>query len=326
MANVIYSNARAKAMENYLVGADKLGRMLECSDANEALKVLAEVNFGEGATIESPLEFEKLISAEEKKLIAFIKETCAKKSVKEFFLYKYDYHNAETLMKMKHLNIAIDDLRDPDGIFSFDEMKEKILVDDYGSFPATLKDALLKADMMFVEEKATGPEISGLFKKAYYKELSALSKSDKLLKKIYSVKADSVNIAVALRTRNYQKAKEFFVEGGNLTSEQLQYISEQQPESIKEDFVFSEVRELIDYACDSFIKGVPLSEFEREAESYALKYLKKDKYSISGMHPYIQYIYSKKAELENVRIILVGLINSLEKTEIRKRLRESYEG
>ena len=45
--------------------------MIECSTADEAIKILSEVGFGDGAVIESALEFEKLIAIEQRKLLDF---------------------------------------------------------------------------------------------------------------------------------------------------------------------------------------------------------------------------------------------------------------
>ena len=50
------------------------------------------------------------------------------------------------------------------------------------------------------------------------------------------------------------------------------------------------------------------------------------KYEFYDLKPFITYIYYKLAELENVRIVMVGLINNIEKNEIEKRLRAGYEG
>ena len=49
MSDSIYANARAAALTGSLLGADRLSRMADCASADEAVKILQEVNFGEGA-------------------------------------------------------------------------------------------------------------------------------------------------------------------------------------------------------------------------------------------------------------------------------------
>lgn len=73
MINPLFANARAKSLEKFLVGKEKFLRMIDSEDADEALKILSEVNFGGGVSISSATEFEKLIDFEEEKLFDFIK-------------------------------------------------------------------------------------------------------------------------------------------------------------------------------------------------------------------------------------------------------------
>ena len=62
------------------------------------------------------------------------------------------------------------------------------------------------------------------------------------------------------------------------------------------------------------------------ADDFALKTLKKRKYDVGGIVPFMLYCYYKLAEIKNVRIIMVGLINKADKNEIKRRLRNTYEG
>jgi sugar/nucleoside kinase (ribokinase family) len=73
MVNLVFVNARAKALGASLLGKDRLNRMLECDGAEEALKILYEVNFGGGLQINSAVDFERLIDAENDALNAFLR-------------------------------------------------------------------------------------------------------------------------------------------------------------------------------------------------------------------------------------------------------------
>ena len=69
-----------------------------------------------------------------------------------------------------------------------------------------------------------------------------------------------------------------------------------------------------------------ISEFEKAADDFPLKILLEKKYSSEGYLPFVTYCYYKLAEIKNVRIILVGLLNGESKTAIKNRLRLTYEG
>ncbi len=325
MANAVYSNARARALEVYLLGRDRIDRMIDCVQADDALKVLEEINFGEGASVSTALDFELLINAEKKKLFDFIRVDCPSEALKDYFLLKSDFHNAEAYVRGKHLKIDVEDMCDIDGSIDKKDLKEKIMVDDYSSFPTGLAKALAYADEEFVAGRANGMSINAVFEKAYFEEIYLRAQKNAYLKEIYKVKADVANVSIALRLRNYNEAKELFVFGGSFSDIELKSICEEQLEAVKEKFKFCKIANMIAVAVDCVAKGQPLSDFENMAESFAVQRLLKEKYAIEGILPFIQYCFYKLTDLTNVRIVMVGLINGLDKAEIKRRLRTYYE-
>ena len=326
MSNFTYANGRAKALEKNLLNKDRISRMIESTSISDALKVLSEVNFGKGIPLENTNDFDKLIDAEEKALIDFIKEVGQNQEIITFFLAKYDYNNAEAIIKSKYLKADITQTLKADGVYSVSTLKEKIMIDDYRSFSQALSTELLKADNMFVNGKATGQEIDLIFKKALYEELYLCSRKLGDLKRIYNTKADTTNIAIAIRTRNFSEAKEIFVDGGKLKLGQLKIICEESPEIIKDKIKDYDLRDFIDLATASLQANSPLSDFEKLSEDFSLNILMKDKYSIEGNVPFLLYCYYKFAELTNVRIIMVCLKNNVQKNVIKEKIRRGYEG
>ncbi len=325
MANVAYANARAKSFENYLLGEDRVNRLIECANPEDAIKILSEVNFGEGISLSSALDFEQLIFAEKKKLFSFIKEDCASTAFADFLLLKSDFHNAEALLKAKHLKIEVDDILDVSGRYDVSFMKEKIFEDDYSNFPIELKNVLSKCELDFIEGKATGASVSSDFSKAYFMQIKNCAKKNSLVNELFNVKADVANVGIALRLRDFALAKSCFVSYGKVTETELKCLSEDQIEGLLDRFKLSYISDLISLAIESVAKGEPLSDFEKHAESYAVNRMLKQKYETGGILPFVQYCYYKLADLTNVRIIMVGLINGLSKTDIRNRIRSYYE-
>lgn len=322
MVDSFFSNARAVSQENYLLGKDRLNRMIDCDNSEDAYKILLESGFGNGASASST-EFENLIFAEMQKFRSFLDETCVNSAFKSFLLIKNDYHNAEAFIKSKYLNVRAEDFTVQDGLIEKSVLKEFIFSDKYDSLPKSLKIALINIDEAFVDGKASGFFVSSEIKKALYTEYKKICKGD--LKKILEIKADAVNVGAVLRSGNYEQAKKNFVCGGCIPEFTLKKMCEISVDQLKE-FSKSIKSELnIESAVDDFIRGKPLTELEREADGYALKYLKKYKYSAEKDYPYMLYCYYKLNEIENIRIIMVGLLNGIDKNEIKRRLRETYE-
>lgn len=326
MPNFEYANARARALQVNILGQERINRLLDCIDADEALKILLEVGYGDSTFSGKALGFEQLLRAEQKKLFDFLQTSCDFLPLLRFFTLKNDFHNAECLIKAKHLQMDVSDFLEISGQIPVENLRERIFADDYGAFPENLKNALLTCDELFVSKRATGENINATMEKWYFKELKNQAVKNKYLLKIYNVKADCANLAIALRSRNFALAKESFVELGELSLTNLKALCEEQLDTLKNKFKLCSISNIIDSAIQEAMQNLPLSSFENQADSYAINLVKQDRYATESILPTLQYCLYKLADITNVRIIMVGLINHLDKEQIRKRLRGYYEG
>ena len=83
---------------------------------------------------------------------------------------------------------------------------------------------------------------------------------------------------------------------------------------------------LITLAVDALSNGESMHQLEKYVQSYAVTLLKKDRYINEGILPFALYCYYKLADISNVRIVMIGLCNKLNKEQIKLRLRDCYEG
>lgn len=321
MSSVLYSSARAVSMEKNLLGDDRLKRMID-GTGFDALKILSEVGFAFGGNASD--EIDNAIDDETAKLSAFIKETAPDDKLVKFFLYPYDFRNAEALVKSKYLKT--DAVHFSGGSIDVNTLKEKIFTDNYDGLPHFMGVALLNADKAFVEGKYSGQSINVSFTKSLYDELFSLNVKDARIDKILMAKADMLNVSVALRTRDFISAEKQFVHFGDLKKDSLKSVCEDDFDKIREKFRFSDYKELIFAALDGIEAKTGLKEFERLCDGYAVKVIKKYRYDSDGALPFIRYCFYKLADIANARIILVGHSANLTGAEISERIREHYEG
>lgn len=325
MSNAVYAAARARSQEVYLIGEERLNRLVESATVNDAIKILSEIGFGKGVSDAAGANYESLIYAEKNALYDFIRETCAYPEITRYLLAKSDYKNAEAFVKCKYLKLEADKLTEVSGLIPKETLKEKILKDDYDELPKPMKEALLFSDEAFVSSAATGACISSAFEKAYFEDICGVAKKNKYLLELYKVKADAANAGIALRTRNYAYAKNQFVKTGRLKEEDLKSLCEEPYDALLNKYGRGDDNDFLTRAITAAKNGKPLSDFEREADSFAVEYVKRDKYATEGALPFLQYCLYKLADLTNVRIILSGINGGADKNEIRKRLRAYYE-
>lgn len=321
----IYANGRAKALSNNLLTSERVNRMIDSMSADEAVKILSEVNFGDNIVVPA-VEIDSLISVEKEKLSQFIKSTCDDEKIKKYLLIKSDFHNAELFIKAKYLKFNSEDMIENGGIIDAKMMKESIMIDEYRSFPKSMAKALEISDYEFTSNKATGMSIGSLFIKAYYEELYNCSKGNKFLEKLFTLEVDSANISIAIRSRDFSVAKEQYIEHGTLSQSDIKSLCEDAFDTLKEKYRFYTDKELILSAIEDAEKNQPLSRFEKIKDSLAVKILNEYRYEIEGYVPFLQYCYYKLADMFNVRVIVLGLVNGQTKEQIKERLRSYYEG
>lgn len=326
MRDSVYANALCASLQNKLITPERYARMIDAEDGAEALRVLTEGGFGEGVTVESPYDYERLIFSEEEKLARFVEDFSPSEKFARFALLEYDYFNAETLIKAKYLKFDYKKLIGHSGNINAKHLEELIMSDRYEELSVKLREALLYADDLFTSSSASGYKLNVLFTKNYYSELKELSASHGYLSKVYKALADAANISIAIRSRNVLTAANAYVPQGNLSREDLDFIAERSGEEIRERFKFSERAALILSAADALISATPPTVFEREADGYALKFMKADRLEQNNYEPFILYYYYKKAELRNVRLIMVSKNNGIGRAEIKDSMRECYEG
>jgi vacuolar-type H+-ATPase subunit C/Vma6 len=162
--------------------------------------------------------------------------------------------------------------------------------------------------------------VGSIFDKAAYSFLSKVCKHNKTLKKLISAKADMTNILTYLRSENEKQAEKFYVDGGKLDKAKLATL-----------FTLSDDSERVPefYGYESFLKlclaarknKLPLTEAEKVKDSYECDYLSLNKYELKAGQPFLYYVFRRRAENENVRIVFVCLLGGMHEKDIKLRLR-----
>ena len=63
---------------------------------------------------------------------------------------------------------------------------------------------------------------------------------------------------------------------------------------------------------------------DKFCDNYVMSYMKEAKQKALTIEPILAFIYAKRTEFKNIRIILTGKLNNINPEKIKERLRESY--
>ena len=309
----IFTNGVIAVKERSLLG-DKILRFPEMT-AEEVLRALQESGFGSGA---ESTDGEALCEAEERALDAFIREYAPSKTELGFLLSPRDFHNAKALTKAAKLNTDAEKLLAPEGLVPVECISAAVSKGDYSALEANLASAISEA---IGKEELTGAEIGAIFDIALYKHLYALCKWRKVLKKLLAGRADRLNILTAMRADDREFAEKLFVSGGVLGKKQFDAIFSEDSEIAAKALDKTGYGQFYSLCLAAKAKRLPFTEAERALESFESEYFFERKYELEGREPFLYYVFRRRAEIQNVRIILVCLNAGLSAQDIRRRLR-----
>ncbi len=303
MANTLFTNGTIAVKERELLG-EKLIHFCELG-AEEVLRTLRESGFGGGAG-ESAADAELLCAAEEESLDSFIREYAPGRAHAAYFLLPRDYHNMKALVKAKLLSEDPAPMLAPAGFRTVEALKERVETDP--AFP-------------WEEwEHATGAEIGAAFDRALYDRLFAVCGRSRILRTLLRGKVDRINLLTALRSGTRELFEAAFLAGGTLKKETLCLI-------FGDEAAAAAALQGTPYA-DFFAscmsareRGKPFTEAENMLASFEAEYFRGKRFELEGKEPFLYYVFRRRAEIANVRIILVCLRAGVPGGEIKKRLR-----
>ncbi len=322
MANssLVYSNARVKAMENTFLSNEKIVRMAYSDSLEEGVKVLLESAYGGGIIVETK-DYEALLQAEEKKISEFILDAMPKDKGMESFLIKNDYHNLKALVKGKYMRLDnVDFMLMPKGLLDIDELKEKVLGDDYSGLSKNMSAALLAIDGARADGKLSPRFIDVTLEKVCYREIFAYLKKVKVpsILTYWQTDADFSNVSSYIRSArcgNGELFRQGFIDGGKLDLSFFDVDQSQFAEKLR----YSPYAQIAD--C---VKDLDMVTFERIWDNTLLSVFKEKRNDIFTVSPIAGFYIAKKIEIKIVRMICILLKNDVDKDVIKMRLRELY--
>ena len=318
----MYTNGVIAVREKYLL-KDKIFKLCD-SSAEEALRVVSESGFGKGAEAASVYEYENLVSADEAAIDEFIREYAPSRAEAAYLLSARDFHNAKAAVKARFLNLGTENMFAPAGLIPTEVIADCVNSGEYASLGKILGDAVKEAASLFSDEhkaEISGAEIGMIFEKAMYCHLHEECAKNKLLKKLLAAKADMTNILTALRSGKEEYAAKSYVAGGKLNEKKLASLFYEDSEKAVKAFQGTPYYEFVKKCIEDKAAGLPLTEAERICESYETEYFAAKKYELQKNQPFLYYVFRRRAENANVRILFVCLLAGMKDSEIKRRLR-----
>ena len=311
--NSLFTNGVIAVKERLLLG-DKLLRFTELT-AQEVMRALKESGFGNAEAEDG----ETLVRGEEGALDDFIREYAPSPVEREYLLAPRDFHNAKAIVKAKKLSLDAAPMLAPDGLRPASVIASVIEGGSYEALGTELGGAVKEA---LEREDLTGAQVGALFDKALFRHLQTVCKLNFRIRKLLAGRADRTNILTAMRAAGDRAlAEALYVGGGKISVKTLAGIFDENAERAARALDKTPCAEFYKLCLTAREKGLPLTEAERALESFEAEYFQERRFELEGKEPFLYYVFRRRAEIQNVRIILVCLNAGLSSQEIKKRLR-----
>jgi vacuolar-type H+-ATPase subunit C/Vma6 len=285
--------------------------------------MLTESGFGRGDTLDV-YEYDKLIAADERDIDEFIRTYAPLNAQLKYLLAPRDFANARAYIKAQYLGEDVNRMLAPDGLIPASELAACI---ESGKFPVEKGDIYAAIEACVNEAKAyvetknvSGAKLGQIFERGLYAYLAKACKGNSFLKKLLGKKADMTNIITAMRCTGEQSAAANYVEGGTLSAQKLSCIFAGF-EVAEKQFEGNEYLPFLRKCISAKSKGLPLSEAEKARDEYECSYLHDNRFELRASQPFMYYVFRRRAENANVRIIFACLLGGMEGRAIKSRLR-----
>ncbi|MCD8307052.1 MAG: V-type ATPase subunit [Clostridia bacterium] len=314
----MFTNGIIAVKEKYFL-RDKLSRMCEMG-AEDAFRLLLESGFGQGAGADSYHEYEALLEADEKDIDKFIRDFAPSAAEAEYLLAPRDFHNAKAIVKADVMGVPADSMLAPDGNVPAEKIQQAYISEDTDELPEEMGKAFAEAKEYLANGDKEGAEIGIIFDKALYRHLASSCRRPAILKKFVAEKADMQNILTCMRSSSMDYAKKYLLDGGSLKERKLAKLFESEDEGMKA-MSGTGLESFARMCYDAKAEKKPLSEAEKVLESYETDALAKNRFDLKASEPFMYYIFRRRAENENVRIVMASLIAGMPEKWIKERLR-----
>jgi vacuolar-type H+-ATPase subunit C/Vma6 len=294
--------------------------------AEEAFRALQESGFGGGVTAESVYAYEKLVAGEERALDAFIAEYAPSGLERSYFLAPRDFHNAKALIKATSLGESTEKLLAPEGEIPVAVIEKAVSEGDFselGEKNEILKGVCEEAYFAVQAGEKSGAQIGESFEKAKYAYLLKRCKSSGTLKKLLRMKIDMQNVLIAFRTKQAEEFEEKFIAGGFVKLAQYSVLFESDKENAGKLFAEGKYRGFVEKCVSAQAKGLPCVDAEREFSSFEREFFYEKRYELQRNLPFVYYVFRRRAEIANVRIVFACLLAGVSEGEIKRRLRSA---
>ncbi|MCH5352552.1 MAG: V-type ATPase subunit [Acutalibacter sp.] len=318
--DTIYAVARVRSKELSLLTRQDIDQLLSCKTYDECLRILHDKGWGTGGEETSA---EALLSAEEEKTWAFIREITEDLSPFRVLLIPTDYNNLKAAVKCVVTDTEPHNVFLPGGTVDPEIMMRCVRENDFSPLPPSMAEAADNAYHTLLHT-GDGQLCDVILDRACLSEVQSAGKEagHELLSQYAELLVAISDIKVAMRACRTGKNREFLDSAlapcTTLDMVELAAAACKAPEDV---FAYLSSTP---YSHAAEEMKISYSAFEKWCDDQVIELIRDQKSNPFTIGPLFAYVLARRNEISSVRIILSGKLNHLDADMIRERMREMY--
>ena len=326
MADYLYASARVSAMENRLIGRERMGLLSDETDASGVCDRLTEYGIEPVRDQSGAILREETLLGILRRAYADVCEMLPDDPIARIWLYPYDCNNVKAAIKGFSRGI------DPRGMmFDFGTVDVETVVDmvrtnRFEGLAPHMQAAAGEASEAYA--KTGNPQLVDLYlDRACYADMLGAAGANAFCYALVKMKIDLTNLLSLIRVLRMRSGDagerlllDAWIEGGALS---VDFLREQY--RLGEESLWSALRST-EYA--RFAHGLgensTLTEIERRCDGCFMDRVREVKFIPFGAEVITAYLLAVECEVRNLRIILAGKEAGISAATIRERIREGY--
>jgi V/A-type H+-transporting ATPase subunit C len=311
-----YAVGRIRAIELTLLGKQRLERLGEARDLEDAMRQLSDTVYGTHLDEVEEGGYPTMLKDEEKRLLDLIDSLSLDRDVSDMLHLKYDFQNLKVAVREKVADRDLSDLYVPFGLFAAETIRTALKGDSIEAMPEPLLAAAREALDLAID--------SAMF--ARFIELAA-GAGNLYIEAIVRTWIDSANIRSFMRARylgfEARLLPRLLFEGGFMDPGEFIGVYPLPLEELVQRFEMNPYRQVIELGGAGLERDQSFVALERAIAGYTVALLRPSRYFTFGLEVVLAYALLKQNEIQTLNLILAAKDRGLPVEAIKERIADA---
>jgi V/A-type H+-transporting ATPase subunit C len=324
-----YAIARTRVLENRLLSAERIQRLLEESTAMGMLRALGEYGYGGNAQGEDVRAY---IDAELGALYDYIDRVTPNEWATGVLRLRHDCQNAKSALKARLLRREVRINLHPGGTIDAKTLQQAVREGDAAMLPSHMREAAqMVLERIDAQDQAVAVHwLECLLDAACFADMAAYAKNsgEDAAAEWVRARADLSNLVTLLRVKRADEGEEALVQAlvpaGAVDAATFVAALDADEASLLTRLGLRVYEGALKPGLDALRQTGSFGLLERLCDDALTRMLRRRRYDREGIAPLLGYMLAKEREAQAVRLIYLCKRNGVPQPLIRERLREMY--